>query len=74
MFFCQVEAIETLIYLLELGIPGRLSSSGYKTFEVDAALLSTLLASLSTDVLKTRLRAGILVAPRVNPTWSRTSR
>jgi len=32
------------------------------------------LASLSTDVLKTRLRAGILVAPRVNPTWSRTSR
>ena len=27
------------------------------------------LASLSTDVLKTRLRAGILVAPRVNPAW-----
>jgi type III restriction enzyme len=44
LFFCQVEAVETLIYLLELGLPGRLLASGYKTFEVEPALLSTLLA------------------------------
>jgi type III restriction enzyme len=44
MFFCQLEAAETLIYLLELGIPGRLGATGFKTFEVDAALLTTLLA------------------------------
>lgn len=44
MFFCQLEAAETLIYLLELGLPGRLSASGYKNFDVDASLLSTLLA------------------------------
>src|SRR5690242_12512359 len=34
MFFCQIEAVETLIYLLELGLPGRLAATGYKTFEV----------------------------------------
>ena len=44
MFFCQLEAAETLVYLLELGIPDRLAASGYKTFEVDASLLATLLA------------------------------
>ena len=44
MFFCQIEAIETLIYLLELGLPGRLGATDYKKFEVDAALLSTLMA------------------------------
>jgi type III restriction enzyme len=44
MFFCQIEAAETLIYLLELGIPGRLAATGYKTFEVDSTLLTTLLA------------------------------
>jgi len=44
MFFCQIEAIETLIYLLELAIPGRLGASGYRKFDIDQALLSTLLA------------------------------
>ncbi|HEX4166800.1 MAG TPA: DEAD/DEAH box helicase family protein, partial [Bryobacteraceae bacterium] len=44
MFFCQIEAVETVIYLLELGIPGRLTATGYKTFEVDQALLTNLLA------------------------------
>ena len=43
MFFCQVEAAETLIYLLEIAIPGQLSKTRYQNFEVDAALLSTLL-------------------------------
>jgi type III restriction enzyme len=44
MFFCQLEAAETLIYLMELGFPGRLGVSGYKTFELDAALLAELLS------------------------------
>ena len=44
MFFCQLEAVETLIYLLELGIPGRLAKTGFQKFSVDAALLGTLLA------------------------------
>ena len=43
MFFCQIEAVETLIYLLELAIPGRLSKTGYQKFSVDAELLATLL-------------------------------
>ena len=33
LFFCQREAVETLIYLLELRIPGRSSRSGFKKFE-----------------------------------------
>ena len=44
IFFCQVEAVETLIYLLELAIPGRLRSTKYKNFEVDQALISRLLS------------------------------
>jgi type III restriction enzyme len=44
IFFCQIEAVETLVYLLELGVTGRLATSGYKTFEVDQALLTMLLA------------------------------
>ncbi len=34
MFFCQREAIETLIYVLELAMPGQLSRTGYRNFEV----------------------------------------
>jgi len=44
MFFCQIEAVETIVYLLELAIPGRLATTGYKTFEVDASLFAALLA------------------------------
>jgi type III restriction enzyme len=44
LFFCQIEAAETIIYLLELAIPGRLGASGFKNFEVDASLVATLLA------------------------------
>jgi type III restriction enzyme len=43
LFFCQREAVETAIYLLELAIPGRLASSGFKTFELDQENLERLL-------------------------------
>lgn len=43
LFFCQREAVETLIYLLELAIPGRLSRTGYRNFELDAADVDRLL-------------------------------
>jgi type III restriction enzyme len=36
LFFCQQEAVETLIYILELAMPSRLSASGFQKFEVDA--------------------------------------
>jgi type III restriction enzyme len=44
LFFCQREAVETAIYLLELVIPGRLGSTGFKNFEVGAEDLGRLLA------------------------------
>jgi type III restriction enzyme len=34
IFFCQQEAVETAIYLLELRIPGRSSRTGFKKFDV----------------------------------------
>ena len=34
LFFCQVEAAETLIYLLEMALPGRLRSTGFRKFRV----------------------------------------
>jgi type III restriction enzyme len=43
LFFCQREAVETLIYLLELAIPGRLRSTGFQQFELDAQDLDRLL-------------------------------
>jgi type III restriction enzyme len=33
LFFCQREAVETIIYLLELRIPGRSSRTGFSRFE-----------------------------------------
>lgn len=33
LFFCQLEAVETVIYLLELRIPGRSSRTGFSKFE-----------------------------------------
>lgn len=45
LFFCQREAVETAIYLLELAIPGRLGSTGFRTrFNVGAEDFSRLLA------------------------------
>lgn len=43
LFFCQREAVETIIYLLELAIPGRLRSTGFQQFGVDATDLDRLL-------------------------------
>src|SRR5271157_2315209 len=47
LFFCQREAVETIIYLLEIAIPGRLAATGYRKFEVDAEALGKLLAGVS---------------------------
>ncbi len=44
LFFCQLEAVETLIYLLELRIPGRSSRTGFKNFDLTDADLRRLLA------------------------------
>ena len=44
LFFCQREAIETIVYLLEMAIPGRLGATGYKRFEVDDGIVTKLLA------------------------------
>lgn len=33
LFYCQREAVETLIYLLELAMPGRLSTTRFQKFE-----------------------------------------
>ncbi|TLM69221.1 MAG: hypothetical protein FDZ69_00170 [Deltaproteobacteria bacterium] len=43
LFFCQREAVETVIYLLELGIPNRLRASGFQNFEVDGENIAKLL-------------------------------
>ncbi|MFM7051687.1 MAG: DEAD/DEAH box helicase, partial [Planctomycetota bacterium] len=44
LFFCQLEAVETLIYLLELRVPGRSSRTGFKDFRLSDADLRRLLA------------------------------
>ncbi len=44
LFFCQLEAVETVVYLLELGLPGKLQSTNYKTFELDPDNLKRLLS------------------------------
>ena len=46
LFFCQIEAAETIIYLLELAIPERLGSTGYKTFEVTQDAMGRLLGGV----------------------------
>lgn len=43
LFFCQREAVETIIYLLEIAIPGRLSSTRFKAFQVNAENLNKVL-------------------------------
>jgi type III restriction enzyme len=49
LFFCQLEAAETIIYLLELGMPDRLGATGYKTFEVTPDNMRLLLAGEVPD-------------------------
>jgi type III restriction enzyme len=43
LFFCQREAIETIIYLAELRIPGKSSRTGFKTFSLSDDNLAKLL-------------------------------
>ena len=49
LFFCQQEAVETLIYILELAMPGRLAASGFKNFEVDEENFTRLFAGVKPD-------------------------
>jgi len=42
--FCQREAVETIIYLLELALPGRLRATNFQKFQVDAANFNLLLS------------------------------
>jgi type III restriction enzyme len=43
LFFCQCEAVETLIYLAEMRIPGRTSKTGFKKFALSDENLQRLL-------------------------------
>jgi type III restriction enzyme len=43
LFFCQMEAVETLLYLLELRVPGRSSRTGFRDFELSDADIARLL-------------------------------
>ncbi len=43
LFFCQREAVETIIYLAELRIPGRSSKTGFRDFQVADADIRLLL-------------------------------
>jgi len=49
LFFCQMEAVETLVYLLELRIPGRTSRTGFQTFKLSDDHLKQLLAGEIPD-------------------------
>lgn len=51
VFFCQREAVETVIYLLELGIPNQLGKTGRRKFEVDGGTIQRLLAGERPDFL-----------------------
>lgn len=44
LFFCQLESAETIIYLLELAIPGRLAASGFKSFSLSPEDVTKMLA------------------------------
>ena len=48
LFFCQVEAAETLIYLLEMVLPGRVSSTGFRKFQVGQGDIEALLTREQT--------------------------
>lgn len=43
LFFCQREAVETIIYLAELRMPGKTSRTGFQKFNLDDADLARLL-------------------------------
>ena len=43
LFFCQLEAVETLIYLLELRVPGRSSRTLFRNFQLTDADIQRML-------------------------------
>ncbi len=43
LFFCQREAVETIIYLAELRMPGKSSRTGFQKFELSEEALAMLL-------------------------------
>jgi type III restriction enzyme len=43
LFFCQIEAVETIIYLAELRMPGKSSRTGFQKFELTDEDLGRLL-------------------------------
>ena len=43
LFFCQREAVETIVYLAELRIPGKSGRTGFKNFELSDENLALLL-------------------------------
>lgn len=71
LFFCQLEAVETLIYLLELRIPGRSSRTGFKDFELTDADLKRLLAGEPPQGLGSRESAAhpTLCDQPADPAW-----
>jgi type III restriction enzyme len=49
LFFCQQEAVETIIYLLEIAIPQRLRTTGFQKFQVTQEHISQLLKGEKPD-------------------------
>lgn len=49
LFFCQREAVETIIYLLELAIPNRLSATRFSKFSVNAGNIRRLMDGEKPD-------------------------
>jgi len=50
IFFCQLEAVETIIYILEFGLPGQLARTGFRTFQVSPENFAHLFAGEKLDV------------------------
>lgn len=50
LFFCQREAVETIIYLAELRIPGKSSKTGFRNFPLDEDSLQKMLRGEKPDL------------------------
>jgi type III restriction enzyme len=50
IFFCQLEAVETIIYILEFGLPGQLARTGFRNFHVSPENFAHLFAGEKLDV------------------------
>jgi type III restriction enzyme len=52
LFFCQIEAVETIIYLAEMRLTGRTSRTGFQKFELSEVDLQRLLRGEKPEDLK----------------------